>query len=162
MSIDRPTFNYDNQGNSLVPTAADNLPADPADTVKQVATMDRPPPTPVQSSAPVPAKRPGSFSNLPDWGPPRNESGQFITKSEAELRQQWDREGGFEQNVARVRQAESSMLALSPSLQSHITSLPNDIALVAADHLRLSTGYGPEAGARRFEQFLDALTESQF
>ena len=163
MNIDRPTFNYDNQGNALVPAASDNLPSDPQETIRQVATMDGPPPTPAQSSTPVPTKGRG-FSGLPDWGDkPRNEAGQFITKSEGDLRRQWEREGGYAQNAARVMEAEARMLALSPSLQGHIATLPNDIQLVAADHLRLSpAGFAKDAGARRFEQFCDALSPSQW
>src|SRR5262245_25099264 len=64
------------------------------------------------------------------------------------------------QAEARVMAVEQAMLALSPSLPNHITALPDDIQRVAADHLRLSTGYGPDADARRFEQF--SLSPNQF
>jgi hypothetical protein len=98
----------------------------------------------------------------PDWAPQRGADGKFISKDAAAVRSQWESEGGFQANVARVQAAESAMLALSPSLQTHIAALPNDIALIAADHLRLSPGLGKDAGAKRFEQFLNALSPDQF
>jgi hypothetical protein len=154
--VDRPDFSkmFDQSGNALVP--ADNLPADPAETIRQIATMDGPQTGLVQSSAPVPARK--SFSGLPDWDKPRNEAGQFITKSEG--RQTCQREGGLDRVAQAVRTAEAQMVALAPSLQSQIAKLPNDIQLIAADHLRLAPSAFRED--KRFSQFLDAMSESQF
>jgi hypothetical protein len=65
-----------------------------------------------------------------------------------------------------VLATEANILALSENaeaLQAHIATLPDDIARVAADHLRLTpAGFSQVAGAQRFEQFLNALSESQF
>jgi hypothetical protein len=68
--------------------------------------------------------------------------GRFLTKSDAELRQQWENEGGYEFNMQRVRDAEAVMLAVSPTLANHVEQLPADIQRKAMDHLRLPTGYG--------------------
>ena len=76
-----------------------------------------------------------------DWN--RNESGQWITRSEGDLRQQWDREGGFEQNRDRVLASEQAIVSLSENpaaLQDAINELPKDIAMLAgpyAAHARL-------------------------
>jgi hypothetical protein len=62
-------------------------------------------------------------------------------------------------HVQRVMQVEQSILAASDNpeaLRNHIATLPDDIQRKAADHMRLSVGYGRDAGARR-EQFLDAF-----
>ena len=67
--------------------------------------------------------------------------------------------------MQRVLATEQSILVLSENpqaLQAAISELPKDIAMVAADHMRLTVGYGPAAGARRFEQFCDALPPSQW
>jgi hypothetical protein len=87
--------------------------------------------------------------------------GQYITASENKLRQQWEREGGIDQVAQTVLTAEAQMVALAPSLQAQIAKLPNDIALIAADHLWLApSAFGRED--KRFSQFLDTLSESQF
>jgi hypothetical protein len=68
-------------------------------------------------------------------------------------------------HVQRVMQVEQSILAASDNpeaLRNQIATLPDDIQRKAADHMRLSVGYGRDAGARRFEQFLDALWPSEF
>jgi len=161
MSIERPTFNYDNQGNSLVPAEADNLPADPAHTTALInATEDAR--SPVESSAPVPTKGRG-WSGNPDWDKPRNQAGQFITKSENELRQTWDAEGGYAVNATRVMQAEQSILSMSDNpgaLQTAFNELPQSIQLKAADVMRLSAGY-KDGGAGKWLQFEDSLTPSE-
>jgi hypothetical protein len=81
----------------------------------------------------VPVKK--SVSGLPDFNydrdgneRPRNESGQFITASENELRQQWEKEGGYEANAARVRAVEETILSLSENpetLQNHVATRPH-------------------------------------
>jgi hypothetical protein len=53
--------------------------------------------------------------------------GRFLTKLDAELRQQWENEGGYEFNMQRVRDAEAVMLAVSPTLANHVEQLPADI-----------------------------------
>ena len=56
------------------------------------------------------------------------------------------------------------MLGLSENpaaLQAHIATLPESIALKAADIMRLSTGCGPNGGVLKMEQFNNALTESE-
>jgi hypothetical protein len=73
---------------------------------------------------------------------------------------QWAKEGGYLATVARVLQVEQAILSLSENpqaLQTAFNELPKDIALI-----RLSTRYGPGAGAAKAEQFLNSLTESEF
>src|SRR5262245_35219507 len=53
------------------------------------------------NQAPVPVKS-KNFSGLPDWDKPRNEQGEFISKSDAEMRQQWEREGGYAVNGLKI------------------------------------------------------------
>jgi hypothetical protein len=117
------------------------------------------------NTAPVEVAR-KSFSGLPDWDKPRDEQGRFLSKDDAALRQQWAKEGGYEANVQRVLAAEQTILGLSENpaaLEAHIATLPDDIQRIAADHMRLTpAGFSPAAGAQRFEQFLDALSPSQF
>ena len=123
----------------------------------------KPPTVHYQDSPAVPVKK--NWSGLPDWNQPRNEQGQFITKSDAELRQQWEKEGGYAQNVARVQAVEAKILSLSENpeaLQSHIATLPEAIQLKAADVMRLPTGYGPDGGAIKLEIFLDSLSPSEW
>jgi hypothetical protein len=114
----------------------------------------------------VPVKRAGDwdFDNEGNERP-RSEQGQYITKSESELRQTFAKEGGLEANVARIQEAESTMLSLSAdpvALQTAINELPTAIQLKAADVLRLSTSYGQGGGALKVEQFLNSLSASEF
>ena len=65
----------------------------------------------------------------------------------------------------RVRQVEQNILALSEhsqALQDAVSELPKDIQRNAADHMRLSTGYGRDGGAIKFEMFLNSLSPSEF
>jgi hypothetical protein len=163
--VDRPDWNFDNSGNAVVP--ADNLPA-PAEVQRQIETMDGPPPT-VKSTPNVPAK---NVSKLADWNydnqgneKPRDSQGKYITASDAQLRAQWDKEGGFAQNAARVMQVEQTILGLSENaeaLRSHIATLPESIQLKAADHLRLTASHGPLGGVLKFEAFCDSLSPSEW
>ena len=161
-----PDFNFDSSGNPVEPE-----PVSHTELIKQIENSDGP----SQSVAVLatseagydiaPAKRRGLDGiEREDWDRPRNEQGQFLTKSEAELRATWQREGGADQAIAKVRSVEATIMAASSdatALQAHVATLPKDIALVAADHMRLATGHGRGAGARKFEQFCDALSPSQ-
>jgi hypothetical protein len=70
-------------------------------------------PATVHAQEGLPVKSKG-FSGLPDWGDkPRNESGQFITKSEGEYRAQWEREGGAEQAIQTAARKEAVMLSVA-------------------------------------------------
>src|SRR5262245_53718924 len=122
---ERPNWNFDNSGNLPVPAApsheqlvsdiaaydgptgvAGSTPAAPASVPAKYdanCKIIRPdwnqPPSTVHAQEGLPVTR-KNFSGLPDWNDkPRNEQGQFITKSDDELRQQWEREGGFETNL---------------------------------------------------------------
>jgi hypothetical protein len=171
-----------------------NLPASapsPEQVIREVATQDQPSPetagalgearptvvsTQVRDdkgniirpdwSKPEPVPAPVSKDpTRPDWNKPRNESGQFITQSENQLRETWEKEGGYQAAVVRIHEAESTMLSLSENpagLQAAIAELPKDIAMKAADVLRLSTAYGQSGGAMKVEQFLNSLSESEF
>jgi hypothetical protein len=138
--------------------AASVVPALSRDAKGQIIRPDWSKPEPVP--APV-SKDP----TRPDWNKPRNESGQFITQSENQLRETWEKEGGYQAAVVRIQEAESTMLSLSENpagLQAAIAELPKDIAMKAADVLRLSTAYGQSGGAMKVEQFLNSLSESEF
>lgn len=119
---------------------------------------------PATSAAPVPAKRGVDGIMRQDWDKRRNEQGQFITKSEGQLRETWAKEGGYEANVQRVLATEQAILGLSENpqaLQSAINELPKDIALKAADAMRLATSYR-EGGAIKFGMFIDSLSPSEY
>src|SRR5262245_16667724 len=161
MSIQRDDWSgkFDNSGGALVPAET------PKDHQQIIAEMEAyPASVPATSTAPVPAKGRG-FSGNPDWGPPRDQSsGRYISKSDAQLREQWDKEGGFEANAQRVVAVEQSILNLSENpaaLQAHIATLPDAIARKAADYMRIST-YGTQAAAIKFEGFLNSLSPSEF
>ena len=97
----------------------------------------------------------------PDWAPRSEQTGRFIAKTAAMQLQAWEEEGTAAQNVAKVQAAEQSMLAMAPTLAGQIEKLPQDIAVLAADFMRLTpAGFGRED--KRFSGFLDALSESQF
>jgi hypothetical protein len=190
---DRPDFSkmFDASGNALAPV--DNLPASPDETLHQMKTMDGPPTTGPATTPGVPAVSPvrdaqgrlvrqdwgpkttpavhyeesprKNWSGLPDWSKPRNEAGQWISTQENQLRETWEKEGGYQAAVVRVQEAESTMLSLSENpegLQAAIAELPKDIAMKAADVLRLSTGYGQSGGAVKVETFLTSLSDSEF
>lgn len=76
----------------------------------------------------APAKK--NISGLLDWDKPRNEQGQFLSKSDADLRATWQREGSADQAIAKVRAVEATIMAASPdaaALQSHITAVRHSI-----------------------------------
>ena len=109
----------------------------------------------------VPAKWDGK--TRPDWNAPaaRNESGQFLSKSESEMRQQWEAEGGIAHVVQVVTAKEQAMLSAAPLIAEKIDSLPKDFMLKAVDHLRLSPGYGADGFWRSVKQFEDSLSSAE-
>jgi hypothetical protein len=116
-----------------------------------------------QNHAPVPARGRG-FSGLPDWNfkeQPRDEQGQFVSKSEGELRQQWDKEGGLAQVAQTVMRKEAAMVSVVPSLEAKIATLDKGFLVKAADHLRLGVSYGPDGFWRSVAQFEDSLSPSE-
>jgi hypothetical protein len=190
MTIERPDWNFDNSGAPAAPSTpsteivvremqtqdgpseatkrafADDAPAVPAKLERDAqGRLVRPDwnKAPAVHHEESPRK---NWSGLPDWGLARDEQGRFLAKDDAALRAQWEKEGGYEQARDRVLATEANILALSENpqaLQAHIATLPDDIVRVAADHLRLTpAGFSQVAGAQRFEQFLNALSESQF
>jgi hypothetical protein len=111
--------------------------------------------------APVPVSK---DPTRPDWtdGKPRNETGQFVSKSEGELRQQWERESGVAHVAQVVTAKEKTMYSLAPSLEAKVAEhLDRDFLMKAADHLRLSPGHGPEGFWRSVEQFENSLSPSE-
>src|SRR5262245_37072623 len=115
---------FDAGGNALVPAMPSIQEThdamvrgeSPSPEVQRAFGVEPTPATP----APVPAKSKG-FSGLPDWNEkPRNESGQFISKSEGQLRQQWGKEGGLAQVAQTVMRKEAAMLSAAPSLEAKI------------------------------------------
>ena len=110
----------------------------------------------------VPAKRRGIDGiERADWDKPRDEQGRYLAKSDAELRAQWDREGGYAANAARVTAVETTILNASENpaaLQNQVLpTLSASPPIICG-----STGYGRDAGSRKLGQFLDALSPSQF
>jgi len=98
-----------------------------------------------------------------DWDKPRNESGQYITATQAGLRETFQREGGFKLNRDRVLAAESSYISMSENpaeLQAALGELPESIQIKAANIMRLSAGYR-DAGAAKWLQFEDSLTAAE-
>jgi hypothetical protein len=156
----------ENRSNAVV-TAAPS----PEQVIREVATSDFPSlatqqlVTPTASVPVVLEKIRDDRGNIirPDWS--RNDRGQSLSKSDAELRAQWQKEGGFEQNMQRVMSVQAEILARSSdaaALSAHVEKLPADIQRKAADVMRLTTAYGPEGGALKFEQFLNSLSTSEF
>src|SRR5262245_42826219 len=122
MAIERPDFSTicNAQGQDLVPAATSDTPQSHQQLIAEMEAY--PASVPATPTAPVPAKSRG-FSGNPDWDQPRNAAGQFVTKSEGALREQWEREGGFEANVQRVLDAEQTILGMSENpaaLQAHV------------------------------------------
>src|SRR5262245_55907041 len=112
MTIQRPDFSkmFDAQGNALASSPAETP------SIEQTSAMivrgERPsaevsrsfgynvaPTAPTPSGNNVVLKKNIDGQMRADWSQ-RNESGQFVTKSESEYRQAWDKEGG----VAHVAQ----------------------------------------------------------
>jgi hypothetical protein len=170
MGIDRPDWNFDNSGAPVAPempsvqTVSDMIVRGEKPTQEiQRAFAEHESGLPADPLPTVPRDAKGNIVRQ-DWSQPRNESGQFITKSESELRQQWQREGGFEQNRDRVLATEAAILNLSANplaLQSHIATLPEAIQLKAADVMRLAPSYR-EGGAIKFGMFIDSLSPSEY
>jgi hypothetical protein len=95
-----------------------------------------------------------------DWN--RNESGQFVTKSEADMRAQWAKENGIAQVGQTVMRKEQTMYSVAPSLEAKVTEhLDRNFLMKAADHLRLSPGHGPEGFWQSVKQFEDSLSPSE-
>jgi hypothetical protein len=146
--VDRPDWGdrYDASGNALVPAMPSMQ-----DTHDAIVRGEAPTPAirqalgvePAPTPAPVPVRDAGGKIIRPDWLPkpvgvharqderqlaesaPRNESGQYISRSQSELRAQWENEGGLQANVQRVLASESTMLSRTENpaaLQSHIAT----------------------------------------
>jgi hypothetical protein len=114
----------------------------------------------LRCTSPCPLR--ANSGHLPDWNKPRNESGQFITKSEGELRQQWSKEGGLAHVAQVVTAKEQTMYAVAPSLEAKVSEhLDKGFLMKAADHLRLGVGYGPDGFWRSVEQFENSLSPSE-
>jgi hypothetical protein len=190
MTIERKDWNYDNSGTAVVPASSSSI---EQQVLKEMQTGDgRPSPETqralAESAPPVPAvtpvrdakgniirpdwskptptvyQKPEGNVTRPDWSKPRNEAGEFIGKSEAELRSVWEREGGVSAVAQRVLATESAIVSLSDNpaaLQAAINELPKEIALKAVEVFRLSPpGFNRED--TRIGQFLDSLSESEF
>lgn len=127
MTIERPDFSTvcDAQGRDLVP--ADNTPQEHQQLLADIAASDGPG-TPATTTAPIPAERPGSFSNNPDWTdkPPRDAQGRFIAKaSDAGIIQST----GLTPEVAEVLAAQlDGMAGAVDSLRDGMTRIWGDAA----------------------------------
>jgi hypothetical protein len=180
--VERPNWNFDNSGGEIAPAtprpeqvihevATQSQPseatrrafADDANTRTVVSTLVRDDKGRIirpdwNQKVPVPAV--SKDSSRPDWtdGKPRNETGQFVSKSEGELRSQWEREGGIAHVAQTVMTKETAMYSVAPSLESKVTEhLDRGFLTKAADHLRLGVSYGPTGfwdSVARFEASL--------
>jgi hypothetical protein len=114
----------------------------------------------------VPAR---SFSGKPDWNydndgneKPRDESGRYLSRSEAEMRAVWDREGGVDQVAQIVTRKEATMYSVAPTLEAKVTEHFDKALLTkAADHLRLGVSYGPTGFWDSVARFEDSLSPSE-
>jgi hypothetical protein len=65
----------------------------------------------------------------------RDAQGRYLSKSDAELRAQWAREGGIAHIAKTVMSKEQTMYAVAPSLQAKVTEhLDKGFLMKAADH----------------------------
>jgi hypothetical protein len=169
--IDRPDWSgkFDASGGEVapaLPSIADThsamergLPPTPA---QQSAFGVEPTTAPATTSTPVPAKRGIDGIMRQDWDKPRNETGQFVSKSEGEMRQQWDREGGIDAVAKIVTAKEQTMYSVAPSLEAKVTEhLDKNFLMKAADHLRLGVSYGPNGFWDSVARFEDSLSPSE-
>src|SRR5262245_56060522 len=133
--MDRPDFSTicDAAGNNLpVATPADaGVPAEHTQMLADMQNYGNTPATPATTTANVPAKRPGAFSNNPDWTdkPPRDEQGRFIAKaSDAAIIQS----NGFVPEVAEVLSAQGDLAGAVDSLRSTMVRAWGDDAATVA------------------------------
>jgi len=115
-----------------------------------------------------------------DWDKPRDERGRYITTSDADLRQRWEREGGYEFNMARARETTRAIVELAgddgPGLIASVDALPSEVQPLIHDLLRLQpTGNAattdriiedrfrrlPRQHMPAVKAWWDALTENQ-
>lgn len=98
-----------------------------------------------------------------DWDKPRGDDGRHLLKSDAEMRAQWQREGGFAQNAARVQAIQSAILSASPDAKRIAGGLRDAAfrnlvevlrAHAAVERLRIGRG-------AQVEQFLNSLSPSE-
>ena len=76
-----------------------------------------------------------------------------------ELKKTWEREGGYEQNLARAQAAATDILARSPDLEAKFERLPESIQSKAFDHLRLGVAKG--RGIAAIAAFESRLTDQE-
>src|SRR5262245_14977849 len=133
MTTGRPDFSTicDAQGRDLVPATSDNTPVEHQQLLADIAASDGPG-TPATTTAPVTTKRPGAFSNNPDWTdkPPRDEQGRFIAKaSDAAIIQS----NGFTPELAEVLAAQPGGLSVAvDTLRDSLTRIWGDDAQAVA------------------------------
>jgi hypothetical protein len=181
--MERKNWNYDNSGAPVAPatpspeqvvaeiaSGADGpSPAtqslvEPATTVVSTRVRDesgkilRP-----DWSKPAPVPAVSKDPTRPNWNQPaRDEGGRFLSKTDSEMRQVWDREGGLAHVAQTVMRKEETMYSVAPSLEAKVTEhLDKGFLMKAADHLRLGVGHGPEGFWRSVAQFEDSLTPSE-
>ena len=165
--------------------ADDSSPSVPAASKDSSGKLVRPDwgpkPVTVHAQEGLPVKR-KSIDGIEraDWDKPRDAQGQFITKSADELRQTWEREGGYEFNLQRAQQTTQAIVALAgddgPGLVASVDALPSEVQPLIHDLLRLQPTGNPAVTDRiiddRFRRiprqhkpavkaWWDSLTENQ-
>lgn len=138
MPIDRPDFStmFDARGNALVP--ADNLPADPADTIKQIAAYDGSGSTP---DAPVPATTTEPLGKRVDFGHDRQGREIPLTNEHglpAEIaREMHASADGYDAQLAMMQASAAKALAeMPPHFAEHFEKLSPGIQTKAYRALR--------------------------
>src|SRR5262245_12131960 len=149
--IDRPTFNYDNQGNAIVPAASDNLPADPATPTALINATEDGRTMPVQSND-VPADYLGTKRKCidgimrEDWSirPRDPETGRYIAKaSDAAIIQST----GISPEVAAVLSSHGDLAGAVDTLRDGMSRIwGSDAATVAEWAGELSHSVQGKAG----------------
>jgi hypothetical protein len=93
------------------------------------------------SPAPAGDEPIGDLSHQPAKSPaPRGEGGRFIAPEMAQLRETWDKEGGYEFNLKAAQAAAEAILSRVPDpqdLSAHFDYLPVGIQAKIMDVLRL-------------------------
>jgi hypothetical protein len=157
--IDRPTWGDGSGRSSGVAVtddgAGDNVVSLPARADKREprAPVVRPDWSQSDNLSPVAGNEPSEdLANGPDktTAPPRGEDGRFIPAEMAQLRETWDKEGGYEFNLKAAQTAATAILSRIPDpadLSAHFDTLPVGVQAKIMDVLRLQPSKRTTANA---------------
>jgi hypothetical protein len=129
-------------------------------------------PAPVSESKAVATTEPGKIER-PDWDGPQGEQAEVQLPAEnagaaiglgPDLVETWEREGGYQQNLARAQATATKILSVEGvgDLQEKFDAgLPQSIQNKVYDSLRLSPSHGPNAALMRLDQIEKSLTPDE-